>query len=281
MTALRHRMIETMQLRGLSANTQRAYLQAIHLLAQHYQRPPDQLTDDDIRHYFLYLRNERQVARSTSTIALCALKFLVEYVLQRSWPTLELVRPAKPRTLPTVLTREEVQTLLALVRRPAYRTCLTTIYACGLRISEGLSLQVSHIDSARMVVSIRAAKGQHDRCVPLPPRVLTLLRTHWQTHRHPCWIFPARGIDQPLPPRIVRYAWAAAVAESGIVMPITVHTLRHSWATHLLEAGVNLRVIQVWLGHQSPQTTALYTHLSPRTLTDAASICDDLSAGLH
>jgi len=280
MTALRHRMIETMQLRGLSANTQRAYLQAIHLLAQHYQRPPDQLTDDDIRQYFLYLRNERQVARSTSTIALCALKFLVEYVLQRSWPTLELVRPAKSRTLPTVLTREEVQTLLALVRRPAYRTCLTTIYACGLRISEGLGLQVSHIDSARMVVVIRAPKGQHDRCVPLPPRVLTLLRCHWQTHRHPCWLFPARGADQPLPARIIRYAWAAAVAESGIVKPITVHTLRHSWATHLLEAGINLRVIQDWLGHQSPHTTAVYTHLTPRTLIDAARVCDDLSAAL-
>ena len=287
MTALRRRMIETMQLRDLADTTQRAYLQAIRLLAQYYHRPPDQLTDDDIRQYFLYLRNERKVARSTSTIALCAMKFLVEHVLHRPWPTLELVRPAKPHTLPTVLTHEDVQTLLALVRRPAYRTCLMTIYACGLRISEGLRLQVTQIDSARMVVSIRAAKGQNDRCVPLPPRVLTLLRAHWQTHRHPCWLFPARVQGhasslavQPMSSRGICYAWAAAVAESGIRKPITVHTLRHSWATHLLEAGVNLRVIQVWLGHQSPQTTALYTHLSPRTLTNAASICDDLCAGL-
>ena len=287
MTALRQRMIATMQLRGLSAHTQRAYLQAIHLLAQHYHRPPDQLTDDDIRQYFLYLRNERKVARSTSTIALCAMKFLVEHVIHHPWPTLELVRPPKPRTLPTVLTREDVQTLLALVRRPAYRICLSTIYACGLRISEGVSLQGAHIDSARMVLGIREAKGLKDRCVPLPPHILALLRAQWRTHHHPCWLFPAQGHGppsrtavHPIAERVIRYAWAGAIAESGITKPITVHTLRHSWATHLLEAGVNLRVIQVWLGHQSPQTTALYTHLSPRTLTDAAKICDDLCVGL-
>ena len=287
MTALRHRMIETMQLRGLSDNTQRAYLQAIQRLAQHYHRPPDQLTDNDIRQYFLYLRNERQVAHSTSTVALCAIKFLVDHVLHHPWPVLDLVRPPKPKTLPAVLSHDEVQTLLHLVRLPHYRICLTTIYACGLRISEGVGLEVAEIDSARMVLTIRAAKGQKDRCVPLPATVLALLRTQWCTHRHPRWLFPARfeghaipNATQPMSARAVSTAWAAAIAASGIAKHITVHTLRHSWATHLLEAGVNLRVIQVWLGHQSPTTTALYTHLTPRTLTNAASICDDLCAGL-
>jgi len=278
MTALRRRMIETMQLRGLSANTQRAYLQAIHLLAQHYHRSPDQVTDEDIRQYFLYLRNERQVARSTSTIALCALKFLVEHVLHYPWPTLDLVRPPKARTLPTVLSRDEVRTLLALVRLPHYRTCLTTIYACGLRLMEGVSLQVPQIDSARMVLIIREAKGLKDRCVPLPPLVLTLLRDQWRTHGHPRWLFPARVrghaipmAEQPMTRTGLQDVWATAIADSGIAKHITVHTLRHSWATHLLEAGVNLRVIQVWLGHQSPSTTALYTHLTPRTLTNVST----------
>ncbi len=287
MTALRHQMIETMQLRGLSANTQRAYLQAIQLLAQHYRRPPDQLSDDDIRQYFLYLRNERQVARSTSTIALCAMKFLVEYVIHRPWPILELVRAPKSQTLPTVLSREEVQTLLALVRLPHHQVCLTTIYTCGLRCMEGVNLQVRQIDSARMVIHIQSGKNTKDRYVPLPHPLLDLLRTHWQIHRHPRWLFPARHrgqspttADQPLAGESLRAVWQATVRQSGIQKHVTVHTLRHSWATHLLEAGVNLRVIQVWLGHQSPQTTALYTHLSPRTLTDAAKICDDLCVGL-
>jgi site-specific recombinase XerD len=287
MTALRHRMIATMQLRGLSENTQRAYIQAISMLAQHYHRPPDQLTDAEIQQYFLYLRNERQVSRSTSTIALCAMKFLVDHVIQRPWPTLDLVRPPKARTLPAVLSRAEVRTLLELVRTPHYRTCLTTIYTCGLRITEGVHLQVSQIDSARMVLVIRESKGLKDRCVPLPLPVLTALRTEWRTHHHPRWLFPGRDHGHPLPTatqpmtrRGLRTAWAAAIAESGIAKPITVHTLRHSWATHLLEAGVNLRVIQVWLGHQSLKTTAVYTHLTPRILTDAARVCDDLCAGL-
>lgn len=287
MTTLRHRMIETMQLRGLSANTQRAYLQAIQCLAEYYHRPPDQLSDNDIRHYFLYLNTERRVARSTSTIALCALKFLVEYVLHRSWPTLDLVRVPKAHTLPTVLSRDEVQTLLSLVRLPHHRACLTTIYACGLRCMEGISLRVTQIDAARMVLHVQAGKGTKDRLVPLPAPLLTLLRTHWQTHRHAIWLFPARHrghapttAHQPLASESLRAVWRATVRQSGIQKHVTIHTLRHSWATHLLEAGVNLRVIQAWLGHQSPQTTALYTHLSPRTLTDAAKICDDLCRDL-
>jgi integrase/recombinase XerD len=288
MTALRQQMIATMQIRGLADTTQRAYLQAIELLARHYHRAPDQLTDADIRQYFLYLRNERKVAHSTSTIALCAMKFFVEHVLRRPWPTLDLVRPPKTYTLPTVLSREEVRTLIALVRFPHYRTCLTTIYSCGLRITEGVHLQVAQIDSARRVLVIRDAKGHKDRCVPLPTPVLDLLRAQWRTHRHPRWLFPARDHGRPVPAaakpmtrRGLRQVWAAAIAESGIAKAITVHTLRHSWATHLLEAGVNVRVIQDWLGHQSPHTTALYTHLTPRTLTNAASVCDALCASLQ
>jgi len=287
MTALRQQMIAAMQLRGFAENTQRAYLQAITLLAQHYHRPPDQLTDDDIRDYFLYLRNERKVARSTSTIALCAIKFLVEHVVHRPWSSLTLIRPPKAHALPAVLSRDEVRTLLALVRLPHARICLTTIYACGLRATEGVSLQVVQIDSTRMVLILREAKGLKDRCVPLPLPILTLLRAQWQTHRHPRWIFPARShghalplAAQPMARRGLNQVWAAAIAESGIHKPITIHTLRHSWATHLLEAGVKLRVIQTWLGHQSPHTTALYTHLTPRTLTNAAVVCDDLCASL-
>ena len=251
MTVLRQQMIEAMQLRGLAPHTQRTYLHAIQRLAQHYHRPPDQLTDDDIRQYFLYLCTERRVAHSTSTVALCAIKFLVDHVLQRRWPTLDLVRPPKPTTLPTVLSRPEVQTLLHLVRLPHYRICLTTIYACGLRISEGVRLQIAQIDSARMVLTIWGGKGRKDRCVPLPTPVLALLRTQWRTHRHPRWLFPARfeghaipNAANPMTEVALRKAWTAAIAASGLVKPITVHTLRHSWATHLLEAGVNIRVIQ-------------------------------------
>jgi site-specific recombinase XerD len=271
MTALRQRMREDMQLRGLAPRTQTSYLQAVQQLAIHYGKPPDHISEEELRQYFLYLRNEKHAARNTCTVALCAFKFLFEHTLQRPWPILDFVRPPRAQTLPVVLSVEEVRHLLRCIRVPQYRVCLSTIYACGLRLQEGVTLQVPHIDSARLHLHVRSGKGGKDRSVPLPACTLTLLRAHWRTHRHPVWLFPARasivdGLPQPatrpMPNRSLQHAFRIAVADSGLHKPATIHTLRHSWATHLLEAGVNLRLIQTWLGHNSPSTTAMYTHLT-------------------
>jgi len=159
MTPLRQRMIEDMQLRGLSARTQECYVAAVRQLAAHHHRSPDQLSEEDLRRYFLYLTNEKKVARATATIALCGIKFLFEHTLKRDWTTLRFVRPARERKLPVVLSREEVRRILAAVRIPVYRICLTTIYACGLRLLEGAHLQVSDVDSTRMVLHIHG-KGK-------------------------------------------------------------------------------------------------------------------------
>jgi integrase/recombinase XerD len=271
MTPLRQRMLEDMQLRGLAPQTQVRYIQAISLLARHFNKSPDLLTEDELRQYFLYLRNEKQVARATSTVALCAIKFLFERTLRRPWPLLDFVRPPREQKLPVVLSIAEVRSILSCVRTPHYRVCLATIYACGLRLMEGVRLRVSQIDSARMCIHICGSKGNKDRYVPLPQPALELLRTHWRTHRDPIWLFPAHhpGTNRPglnassaMSRAGLQRAFLKAVAESGCRKHATVHTLRHSWATHLLEAGVNLRVIQVWLGHRSPTTTAVYTHLT-------------------
>ena len=284
MTPLRQRMIEDMQLRGLAPATQRAYLQAVQYFAQYFGTPPDQLTEEHLRQYFLYLRNDKRVSRSTSTIALCAIKFLVEHTLHRSWPVLEFIRPPKQHKLPVVLSADEVQRILGCVRLPHYRVCLTTIYAAGLRISEGIHLKVPQIDSSRMLIHVQGGKGGKDRYIPLSSQVLPLLRTHWRTHRHPVWLFPARWSRQPatipMSDEGPRSAFRIALAESGIQKPATVHTLRHSWATHLLEAGVNLRVIQTWLGHDSPSTTALYTHLTGKTEAQGTEVINQLLEGL-
>jgi site-specific recombinase XerD len=273
-------MIDDMQLRGLAPNTQRRYVQAVKLFAQHLGKSPDLITEEELRQYFLFLRNDKCVSRSTATVALCAIKFFYEHTVQRAWPTLDFIRPPKAEKLPVVLSGEEVQRVLSCVRLPRYRICLTTIYACGLRLREGTSLQVAQIDSSRMVLHIQGAKGGKDRYVPLADRTLTLLRAHWRTHRHPVWLFPARSRQQPAPAPMagdgVYRAFRAAVAQSGIQKPATVHTLRHSWATQLLEAGVSLRVIQAWLGHTSPTTTALYTHLTGKTQERAADVINQL-----
>jgi integrase/recombinase XerD len=288
MTPLRQRMIEDMQLRGLAPLTQRAYLHAIQQFALYYGKSPDQITDEELRQYFLYLYNEKQIARSTATVALCAIKFLFEHTLHQPWPSLDLIRPRPTHKLPIVLSIDEVWRILAQLRLSSYRACLTTIYTCGLRLHEGASLQVSQIDSARMHLLIRGGKGNKDRYVPLPPRTLTLLRAQWLTHRNPVWLFPTTahaGYDPhtapvPLSDRGVRKAFRAALQASGVTKAACVHTLRHSWATHLLEAGVNLRTIQVWLGHRSPTTTALYTHLTDKAEQLATAALDTLTAGM-
>jgi site-specific recombinase XerD len=264
-------MIEDMRLNGLSASTQQLYAEAVGQLARHFRRSPDQLQDEDLRQYFLYLTGEKKVSRSTTTIALCAVKFLCEKTLRRRWPTLELIRPAYQRKLPAVLSRDEVRRILNAVQIHVYRACLKTIYSCGLRISEGTRLEVGHIDSARMMVLIQG-KGNKQRYVPLPEATLNLLRSHWRTHRNPTWLFPApRRSDRPVGPRNLELAFHRACQAAGVRKNAHVHTLRHCYATHLLEAGVSLRIIQENLGHRSARSTQIYTHLTAEvraTLTD-------------
>ncbi len=159
MTPLRKRMIEDMQLRGLAERTQEVYVFAIRQLAEHYNKSPDQITEEELRQYFLYLKNEKQVSRSASTIALCAIKLLFERTLQREWPMLALVRPPREKKLPIILSLDEVHQVLGCLRQPHYQVCLTTIYACGLRLKEGVHLQVTQIDSARMLLHVRRGEG--------------------------------------------------------------------------------------------------------------------------
>jgi integrase/recombinase XerD len=288
MTALRERMIEDLQLHGLSKQTEELYVQAVRHLAEYYRKPPDQITEEELRQYFLYLTKVKQVAPSTLRINLCGIKFFYERTLHKQWITLELVRALKQKKLPLVLTIDEVHRILKCVHHLRLRVCLSTIYACGLRVREGVSLQVKDIDAERGVIHIRNGKGGKDRYVPLPEPILKMLRHYWVTHRHPVWLFPSYVREghrlevavQPISIRAVQRAFEKALWESGVQKAATVHTLRHSWATHLLEAGVSLRVIQAYLGHASPNSTAIYTHLTPKTTEQAAQAIQQVLEGL-
>jgi site-specific recombinase XerD len=270
MPELRKSMIECLQLRGFSERTQEAYLRAVRQLADHYKKSPDLVTEEELRQYFLYIKNVKKYARPTTTIALCGIKFFFQQTLGRQWTSFELIRPAPEKKLPTILSVEEVRKILSLIRLPRYRVCLTTIYSCGLKLGEGINLQVADIDSARMVLHVRHGKGGKDRYVALPERTLEMLREYWKSHRNPVLMFPSEGKDhielskstEPMHKSSVQDAFRAALKVSGIHKRASVHTLRHSWATHLLEAGVNLRLIQEYLGHSSPATTSVYTHLT-------------------
>jgi site-specific recombinase XerD len=289
MTKLRQRMIEDMQLRGFSARTQECYVRSVAQLAGHFHRSPDQLSEEELRQYFLYLANEKKVARATATIALCGIKFFFEQTVHKDWPTLRFVRPPREKKLPVVLSRDEVRRILAEVRIPVYRACLTTIYACGLRLLEGAHLEVPDIDSARMALHIHG-KGKKDRYVPLPEPTLEILREFWRTHRSPQWLFPAptrHGLKHslannggPVNRSSLQSAFKRALKKTGIAKRAHVHTLRHSYATHLLEAGFNLRVIQENLGHRSARTTQIYTHLTQEVHQSLVRPLNDLMTGL-
>jgi site-specific recombinase XerD len=282
MTSLRQKMIEDMQLHGFAERTQKSYMQAVRQLAEYYGKSPDQINEEELRQYFLYLKNVKKVSRSTITLALCGIKFFYERTLQRQWATLALVRPQREKKLPVVLSVEEVRQILAWVRRWRYRVCLSMIYACGLRLQEGLHLQISHIDGARQLLHVCHGKGGKDRYVPLPPPILEMLRQYWGTHHDPVWIFPSthQTVHGPMNASGLQRAFHAALLDSGILKPATVHTLRHSYATHLLEAGLNLRLIQVYLGHASPNTTAIYTHLTQSSEDLAIQAVNRVVAGL-
>lgn len=282
MNTLRARMIEDMQLRGLAVRTQEAYLLAVSQLAKHYRKSPDQIEEEELRQYFLFLKNEKHAARASCTIALCGIKFFFQQTLGREWKTFEFLRPPKEKKLPVVLSVAEVGRVLACVHRSRYRVCLTTIYACGLRLLEGVYLQVKDIDGERQLLHIHQGKGGKDRCVPLPSACLKMLRQHWLTHRNPLWLFPSpfEETHQPMSASGIQRALRRAVQESGVHKEATVHTLRHSYATHLLEAGVNLRIIQSYLGHASPSTTSIYTHLTSITEAQTRHTIDEIVTSL-
>jgi len=288
MTPLRQKMIEDMQLRGLAERTQQSYVAAVRQVAQYYGKSPDRLSDAELRQYFVYLQTEKKVSKSTCLVALNGLRFLYEWSLKQPRPILREIRVRGEQKLPVVLSRAEVKQLLGAVRRERYRVCVSLIYGCGLRLLEGVTLQVSQIDSRRMMVHIQHGKGGKDRLVPLPSPILTLLRSYWVRHRHPRWLFPSpqnKGLPQaevwrPMTPSGVQKAFRRLVRDSGLNKRATIHTLRHSYATHLLEAGVDLRLIQRYLGHRSVQSTARYAHLTHQAEQRALAAINELAAGL-
>ena len=266
------RNLQDLQLRGMSLDTQDNYNRAVRKISEHYHKLPDAITENELREYFLYLKNVRKYGRSASTLAMCGIKFFYTYTLKRDWPTLTFVRAPHEHKLPVVLSQEEVRRVLNSIRIFRHRACLSTIYACGLRISEAIHIKIGDIDSHHMLLHVKHGKGGKDRFVPLPKGTLFMLRDFWKTHRNKVWLFPAPGrsgthmatATEPLPISSVQIVFKAAVRECGIYKRVSVHTLRHSYATHLLEKGVNLRLIQEYLGHKSPKTTAIYTHLTAK-----------------
>ena len=255
----------------IGSPTEAAYYARVRQLSEFYGKSPDLVSAEEFRQYCIHLKSDKKVARQTSTQVICAFKLFWEKTLKRVWPLeLQLVRANFQYKLPVVLSASEVRRILSLVPALDHRVCLILIYSCGLRLGEGLRLQVRDIDAQRKFLHIRQGKGNRDRYVPLPQRTLELLREQWKSHRHSELIFPAKGhggqgaptATQPMCRTTLQRAFRLALLASGVKKAAHIHTLRHSYATHLLERGENLRQIQVNLGHKSPVVTVVYTHLT-------------------
>jgi integrase/recombinase XerD len=279
----RERFVEDMQLRDFRPRTQEAYLLAVRLFMEWVGCPPAQVTEEHVRAYFLYLREEKKLAPSTLNLAVHALRFFFVYTLHRDWQVFDLLRVNKPRLLPVVLSQAEVRKVLGAVRHPVRRMALTTIYALGLRLGEGRQLESSDVDGQRLMVWVRDGKGAKDRGVPLPRPLLTRLRQYWKSERPASptkYLFVPQDGRAPLHDTTLQKTFTAARIEARIDKHASIHTLRHSYATHLLEAGVSLRTIQQVLGHKSLRTTELYMHVTQPGAERLQETLDQLMADL-
>lgn len=273
---LRQRMLDDMRMRKLAPKTQQHYLRCVRQFTGFLGRSPDTACTEELRRYQLYL-----VDRGTSPVSLNAaitgLKFFFEVTAGHP-ELMAKMRPVRvPRTLPVVLSREEVSRLIIAAGNLKHQTALALAYATGLRASEVVALKVSDIDSERMTLRVEQGKGQRDRYAMLAPVLLERLRVWWRVARAQGkmpdggWLFPGLDPIDQLSTRQLNRAIHAAAHEAGIDKRVSMHTLRHSFATHLLEQKVDIRVIQVLLGHKKLETTALYAQVATEILREVVS----------
>ena len=282
--------IRALQLAGMSERTQECYTRAVRLLVDFYQKTPDLVIEPELQDYFLHRRNVSKWSAATLRIAYSGIKFFFIHVLQRDWHIFSYLKAKREQRLPCILSREEVFSILNHLTTFHNYAFHSTVYGCGLRISEALALQVSDIDGKRMMIHVHRGKGAKDRYVPLAQDTYQLLRRYWASHSNPVLIFPALGRGGNEGPSAKTHmaldsaqgAFRRAKFAAGITKRrVSVHTLRHCYATHLLEAGVNPRVIQRYMGHANLETTMIYFHLTPKGTEDACKIINSTMKGFR
>ena len=279
MTRLRQRMLDDLRRRNYSPDTIRGYIRAVQQFAEYFHRSPEKMGGEELRRYQLYLLHERKFALGTVENNISALRFLYKKTLKRHDLAFDdLPFPKQPRTLPTVLSQEEVTRLIEAATNRMHRMLLMLLYATGMRRTEASLLKVSDIDSQRMVIHIQRGKGLRDRDVPLTPKLLEALRDYWRWKKPRVYLFPSRmsapGVEQPISDKTVWNVCRAAATRAGIQKKLGPHTLRHCFATHLLEGGADLHTIQLLMGHERLEDTTIYLHLSQRHLHAAITPLD-------
>jgi integrase/recombinase XerD len=278
MTPLRQRLMEDLQRRNYSPKTISCYVLHVAQFARHFGQSPDQLGAEAVRAWQLHLLNVRHVSWSAYNQSVCALRFFYGTCLGRPDMVLALPFGKRAKTLPAVLSRDEVLQFFAGFPTDPDRLLVRTTYACGLRIGEVVRLRVADIDSGRGILLVRQGKGRKDRLVPLSPQLLTELRDYWRRCRPRDWLFPAPGRQTHRSISALGRRVTRVVRALGWQKHVSLHTLRHSYATHLLEAGVDVVTLQHLLGHNDLATTARYLHVSTLHLQRLPNPLDALVA---
>ncbi len=260
---LRTRMTEDLRIRNYSEKTVSIYVRCVAAFAKYFGRSPEELDEGHIREYQVYLVKEKKSSWTFYNQSVCALRFLYRKTLKKNWSMEHIPFPRQERRLPEVLSAQEVSKLFSCVRTLRSRTILQTMYAAGLRLMEAVGLKKSDIDSERMVIRVVQGKGKRDRYVTLSPTLLETLREYYRAcHPQGEWLFPNRKGNAAIDHSTVQRACTLASREAGLRKRVTTHTMRHSFATGLLESGTDLRTIQILLGHESLNTTAVYLHIA-------------------
>lgn len=284
--SLYRKHLSALKRQGKADKTIDVYARAVRRVAQFWDCCPDKLTQDQLEAHFDAL----VASHSWSTVKVDrnGLQFFYEHVLKRPWTWVDIVKPPQVRVLPDILTIKEIERLINGTRELRYQTFILVAFSMGLRLGEVLGLQIGDIDSGRMKVHIRCGKGGKDRLVTLPQLALEGMRRYWKTHRHPQWIFPGgqsnderRVATARMDRGGVQKSLKVIAKSCGIRKRVTPHTLRHCYGALLVEAGVNLRAIQHEMGHEQPNTTALYTQLSDTAHEDTGKKINSMLAPLQ
>ena len=261
---LRESMRQALRVRNVSPRTERTYLSLVARFAQFHHRSPAALGVNEILAYLVHIRDVLHVSYCIYNQTVCALRFFYLHVLDRADLVVRIPFGRRPKPLPGVLSQDEVLAVLDSCASFRDRVILTVLYSAGLRLGEVCCLEVRDIDSPRMLLHIRSAKGQRDRYAPLSPIALDLLRD-WYRQTHPAGLLfhLIKDPSRPINHSTVQRALKLALQRAGITKRVSPHTLRHSFATHAMEQSTAMPVIQHMLGHAHRRTTEIYTHVSP------------------
>lgn len=259
-----------------SASTIKTYCNALMVFLQWLDKSKEEVNLEDIIRFNHEYIIGRRCSASYQNQVISAIKLYMEKMVNKSFELEELERPFRERKLPNVMSKVEIKQLISSISNIKHKMMLSTIYACGLRCNELLQLRLKDIDSSRHILMVRQAKGRKDRYLPISDKLIDQLREYVRLYRPKTYLFEGQVEGEKYSSRSLQLVMKQGLRLSKCQKPATIHTLRHSYATHLLEAGTDLRYIQTLLGHNSPKTTMIYTHVSEISLSKIASPFDDL-----